>query len=63
MLAMQRSYKALKDTGTDLHCCEGKTIKHFFEQVGLQKAWEFDNRVTEFSEREMYGKSGKQQEG
>lgn len=49
MLAMQRSYGALKDKGTDLHACEGQTIKDFFAQLGLEKAWEFDNAVEECS--------------
>ncbi|KAJ9349784.1 carboxyphosphonoenolpyruvate mutase [Paecilomyces variotii] len=53
MLAMQRSYGALKEKGTDLHVCEGQTIKHFFDQLGLEKAWEFDNAIEEFSRREI----------
>lgn len=61
MLAMQRSYGALKETGTDLHCCEGNTIIDFFDQVGLQTAWEFDYRITKFSEQEIEDR-GEQQE-
>ncbi|GAD98722.1 carboxyphosphonoenolpyruvate mutase [Paecilomyces variotii No. 5] len=53
MLAMQRSYSALKEKGTDIHACEGQTIKHFFDQLGLEKAWEFDNAIEDFSRREI----------
>lgn len=45
MLAMRRSYRALKETGTDLEHCEGNTIKDFFRQLGLAEAWEFDDKV------------------
>jgi 2-methylisocitrate lyase-like PEP mutase family enzyme len=52
MLAMQRSYKALKEKGTDLDNCEGHKIQDFFQQMGLQKAYNFDKTVTENAERE-----------
>ncbi|RHZ55765.1 isocitrate lyase/PEP mutase family protein [Aspergillus thermomutatus] len=61
MLAMQRSYGALKTTGTDLEACEGHTIKDFFDQLGLDEAWKFDARISEFSEKET-GKKGDQEE-
>ncbi|KAL2005197.1 hypothetical protein VTN00DRAFT_3047 [Thermoascus crustaceus] len=52
-LAMQRSYAALKNDGTDLHACEGHTIAQFFEQLGLENAWRFDGAVEEFAKREI----------
>lgn len=51
MLAMQRYYAALRDTGTDWDVCEGKRINDFFEQVGLKRAFQFDEAVAEFSWR------------
>ena len=45
MLAMRRSYTALRDNGTDLDHCEGNTIKDFFAQLGLEEAWKFDTKV------------------
>lgn len=53
MLAMQRSYAALQNDGTDLHACEGHTIARFFEQLGLENAWRFDGAVEEFAKREI----------
>lgn len=58
MLAMQRSYTGLKDKGTDLEYCEGKTIKDFFEQVGLGSAWKFDERIEKYSKEEVKHTSG-----
>ncbi|KAF8247367.1 carboxyphosphonoenolpyruvate mutase [Wilcoxina mikolae CBS 423.85] len=52
MLAMQESYRALKEKGTDLECCRGKRIRDFFEQMGLEKAYQFDKDVTEKAQRE-----------
>ncbi|GFF63172.1 hypothetical protein CNMCM6936_001982 [Aspergillus lentulus] len=56
MLAMQRSYGALKATGTDLEACEGQTIKDFFDQVGLSEAWEFDARISDLARSKLEGK-------
>jgi len=53
MIAMQRSYAALKNDGTDLQCCEGNTIKDFFDQVGLEKSWKFDEKIEKFSKGEV----------
>jgi hypothetical protein len=61
MLAMQRSYGALKETGTDLEACEGQQIKDFFDQVGLAEAWEFDTRISEFSEKQTGGKGAQEE--
>jgi 2-methylisocitrate lyase-like PEP mutase family enzyme len=61
MLAMQRSYGALKATGTDLETCEGQTIKDFFDQVGLGDAWEFDARISDFSEKQTGGKGAQEE--
>ncbi|KAH8816693.1 carboxyphosphonoenolpyruvate mutase [Xylogone sp. PMI_703] len=49
MIAMQDSYKLLKDQGSDLNACKGQTIKDFFDQMGLQAAWEFDDQIEKFS--------------
>ncbi len=53
MLAMQKSYEGLKKGGSDLKYCEGKTIKDFFDQVGLADDFDFDNRIEEFSKKEV----------
>ncbi|EPQ53671.1 carboxyphosphonoenolpyruvate mutase [Gloeophyllum trabeum ATCC 11539] len=55
MLAMQRSYKMLKEEGSDLKACEGRTIKNFFEQVGLKAAFDFDNDVNQFIKNDIPG--------
>jgi hypothetical protein len=60
MLAMQRSYGALKATGTNLEACEGRTIKDFFDQVGLGEAWEFDARISNFGEKQTGGKGAQE---
>jgi len=52
MLAMQRSYGALKETGTDVDQCEGNRIQDFFKQVGLDEAWRFDEAIEKFSREE-----------
>ncbi|RDX46709.1 Phosphoenolpyruvate/pyruvate domain-containing protein, partial [Lentinus brumalis] len=46
-IAMEKSYKALRDKGTDLDNCENWQIKDFFERVGLKASWEFDREVAE----------------
>jgi hypothetical protein len=61
MLAMQRSYSALKATGTDLEACEGRTIKDFFDHVGLGEAWESDARISDFSEKQNGGKGAQEE--
>jgi hypothetical protein len=61
MLAMQRSYGALKATGTDLEACEGQMIKDFFDQVGLGDAWEFEARISDFSEKHTGGKGAQEE--
>lgn len=58
MLAMRQSYTALKNEGTDLQHCEGNTIKDFFAQLGLVRAWEFDNQVEDWARNEMTRISG-----
>lgn len=60
MLAMQRSYAALKNSSTDLDQCEGRTIKDFFDQMGLKAAWEFDDRVEKYSREEAKHESTSQ---
>lgn len=40
-IAMEKSYAALRDTGTDLHNCDGWQIKDFFEVCPLL----FDDRL------------------
>ncbi|KAF2179533.1 Phosphoenolpyruvate/pyruvate domain-containing protein [Zopfia rhizophila CBS 207.26] len=49
MIAMQKSYGALKNSGSDLMYCKGQSISDFFDQVGLREAWEFDDRVEKYS--------------
>lgn len=49
MLAMQRSYKGLKEKGSDLDYCEGNRIQDFFEQLGLKQAFDFDAQIEKFS--------------
>jgi len=46
-IAMQKSYRALKEKGSDLDECQGWAIKNFFECVGLKNSWEFDRQVAE----------------
>lgn len=56
MLAMQRSYAALKNEKTDLHHCDGKQIKDFFGQMGLESAFAFDKSVVDMAEKEIHRK-------
>jgi hypothetical protein len=53
MLAMQESYRGLKEEGSDLKYCHGKTIVNFFEQLGLKEAMEFDERIEDWSRNEV----------
>ncbi|KAH0183185.1 Annexin, partial [Aureobasidium melanogenum] len=53
MLAMQSSYSALKNEGTDLHHCKGKRIQDFFEQVGLKESFDFDTMIENYSKEEV----------
>jgi 2-methylisocitrate lyase-like PEP mutase family enzyme len=53
MLAMQRSYAGLKSNGSDLEFCEGNRIQNFFEQVGLEDAFNFDTKIEKFSKEEV----------
>ncbi|KAH9926452.1 carboxyphosphonoenolpyruvate mutase [Fomitopsis serialis] len=46
-IAMEKSYAALRDQGTDLDNCEGWQIKDFFERVGLKPSFDFDRSVAE----------------
>ncbi|RDX46711.1 carboxyphosphonoenolpyruvate mutase [Lentinus brumalis] len=46
-IAMEKSYNALRDKGTDLDNCENWQIKDFFERVGLKASWDFDREVAE----------------
>ena len=50
---MQKSYEGLKKGGSDLKYCEDNTIKDFFDQVGLADDFDFDNRIEEFSKKEV----------
>ncbi|KAK5209509.1 hypothetical protein LTR20_003656 [Exophiala xenobiotica] len=52
-IAMQRSYEGLKKEGSDLKYCEGNTIKDFFDQVGLADDFDFDDRIEQFSKKEV----------
>jgi hypothetical protein len=52
MIAMQRSYGALKNTGSDLETCEGQNITDFFNKVGMNDAWEFDDHIEMYSKQE-----------
>jgi 2-methylisocitrate lyase-like PEP mutase family enzyme len=52
MIAMRRSYGALKNTGSDWTACEGLAIQDFFDQCGLKEAWEFDDRIEKYSREE-----------
>ncbi|KAK4110000.1 carboxyphosphonoenolpyruvate mutase [Canariomyces notabilis] len=51
MLAMQRSYRGLKEEGSDLKYCENQTIVQFFEQLGLKEAWDFDEGIESYSKK------------
>ncbi|KAK4102446.1 Phosphoenolpyruvate/pyruvate domain-containing protein [Parathielavia hyrcaniae] len=53
MLAMQESYRGLKEEGSDLKYCRGKTIVDFFEQLGLKEAMKFDERIEKWSREEV----------
>lgn len=61
MLAMQDSYRGLKEEGSDLKYCKGNTIVQFFEQLGLKDCMEFDAKVDKWSQSEVKQNS-KQQE-
>jgi len=61
MLAMRRSYEALKNEGTDLDKCEGHSIKDFFDQMGLPSAWEFDDKIEKFSKEQAKHESQAQE--
>lgn len=63
MLAMQRSYGALRDDGTDLQHCEGKKIPDFFEQMGLKAAFDFDADVVKVAEEQIGPKYGQKMPG
>ncbi|KAI3570561.1 carboxyphosphonoenolpyruvate mutase [Fusarium oxysporum f. sp. albedinis] len=53
MVAMQESYQGLKNEGSDLKYCKGNTIVQFFEQLGLGDAMGFDDKVEEWSKKEV----------
>lgn len=57
MLAMQDSYQGLKNEGSDLKYCKGNTIVHFFEQLGLKDAMDFDDKIEQWSKNEVEGES------
>ena len=61
MVAMQRSYKGLKEEGSDLKYCEGNQIKHFFEQLGLKESFDFDTHIEKFSKEEVEHESNDQE--
>lgn len=52
-IAMERSYAALRDTGTDLKNCEDWQIKDFFERVGLKASFNFDRAVAETTRQDV----------
>ncbi|KAH9949332.1 carboxyphosphonoenolpyruvate mutase [Amylocystis lapponica] len=52
-IAMEKSYSALRDTGTDLESCDGWQIKDFFERVGLKTSWDFDHEIAQKTESEV----------
>ncbi|TPX66495.1 hypothetical protein SpCBS45565_g04479 [Spizellomyces sp. 'palustris'] len=54
MLAMQNSYRALKETGTDLEVCQGKQIRDFFIQMGLEEEFEYDKRMVEIAKKAIH---------
>ncbi len=58
---MQRSYRGLKDEGSDLKYCEDHTIVQFFEQMGLSEAWKFDETIEAFS-KNIVDESSKQEQ-
>ncbi|KAJ3042869.1 hypothetical protein HDV00_006430 [Rhizophlyctis rosea] len=53
MRAMQKSYTALKEKGTDLDECGGLQIKNFFEQVGLKDDYDFDAKMVDIAKKEI----------
>jgi hypothetical protein len=53
MLAMQQSYRMLKEEKSDLKACQGRQIKHFFEQVGLKSAFDFDTQVIQHIKKDV----------
>jgi len=61
MLAMEESFKALKETGTDLASCKGNRIYDFFDMMGLQADKEFDKQIVEFAKQKVHEKYEKDQ--
>jgi hypothetical protein len=45
MLAMQESYRGLKEEGSDLKYCKDNTIVQFFEQWGLKDDMDFEDKI------------------
>ncbi len=57
MLAMQESYRGLKEEGSDLKYCKDNTIVHFFEQLGLNDDMGFDDKIDSWSKAEVQHES------
>ena len=55
MLAMQKSYSALKRDGTDLGHCEGNRIQDFFKQLGLAAEHDFSDKIEEWIKERKIG--------
>ncbi|KAJ2990473.1 hypothetical protein NUW54_g8458 [Trametes sanguinea] len=62
-VAMEKSYAALRDKGTDLDHCNGWQIKDFFERVGLKASWDFDRAVAEETRSEINPKKYEEMQG
>lgn len=56
MLAMQKSYAALKTEQTDLQSCDGRKIQDFFKQMGLDSDFAFDKNVADQAKKEIHKK-------
>jgi len=62
-IAMEKSYKALRDTGTDLNNCDGWQIKDFFERVGLKSSFGFDREVAQKTRQDVNPKKYEEMKG
>ncbi|OJT05619.1 Carboxyvinyl-carboxyphosphonate phosphorylmutase [Trametes pubescens] len=62
-IAMEKSYAALRDQGTDLNHCGDWQIKDFFERVGLKASWNFDHEVAEKTKSDINPKRYEDMQG
>ncbi|KAH9854381.1 carboxyphosphonoenolpyruvate mutase [Lenzites betulinus] len=62
-IAMEKSYTALRDQGSDLDHCGGWQIKDFFERVGLRASWNFDREVAERTRSDVNPKKYEEMQG